>query len=138
MRSILLAVSILPFLTTGPASAQEPIVKITDAQPGLEIFQAASRTKPLAIESVDQAREHFSKTALASLQKQVDFQKQFVLVFAWRGSGQDRLTHSVAESYPEQIVFDYKPGRTRDLRQHVYVFALRKNVTWSVKKGVPW
>ena len=42
---------------------------------------------------------------------------------------------NIAESYPEQVFFTYKPGRTRDLRPHVYVFALRSNVKWSVKRG---
>ena len=71
----------------------------------------------------------------SKLRKQVDFAKQFVLLFAWRGSGQDRLDAAVAESYPEQIFFSYAPGRTRDLQEHVRVFALRSNVKWSVKSG---
>ena len=36
--------------------------------------------------------------------------KQIVLVFAWRGSGQDRLTYNVLESFPEQIAFKFTPG----------------------------
>ena len=39
-----------------------------------------------------------------------------------------------AESFPEQITFRIQPGRTRDLRPHVRVFALRGNVKWSVGK----
>jgi len=76
---------------------------------------------------------NLSGDALAKLKEQVDFEKQIVLVFAWRGSGQDQMDFTVAESYPEQVRFRYKPGRTRDLRPHVYVYALRSNVTWSTK-----
>ena len=72
--------------------------------------------------------------ALAALKKQVDFDEQFVLLFAWRGSGQDKLTYVVAESFPEQITFRIEPGRTRDLRPHVHIYALRSNVKWSVGK----
>ncbi len=66
-----------------------------------------------------------------SVPEQVDFEKQIVLVFAWRGSGQDKLDYVVAESFPEQITFTYRPGRTRDLRPHVYAYALRSNVAWK-------
>ena len=65
----------------------------------------------------------------------VDFSQQCLLVFAWRGSGQDKLDYSVAESFPEQVAFAYQPGRTRDLRPHVKVFAVRANVNWSVRGG---
>jgi hypothetical protein len=37
------------------------------------------------------------------------------------------------ESFPEQIVFGYKPGKTDDLHRHVKLFALRNGVKWSVK-----
>ena len=37
--------------------------------------------------------------------------------------------------FPEQVFFTYTPGRTRDLRPHVHVYALRSNVRWSVKGG---
>ena len=96
-------------------------------------FKAASRKKPLIIRSEQDAAKHFSKEALAKLKKQVDFKRQFVLVFAWRGSGQDRLRYNVAKSFPERVFFRYKPGRTRDLRPHIYVFALRSNVKWTVR-----
>ena len=66
---------------------------------------------------------------------QVDFEKQLVLLFAWRGSGQDQLEYTVAESYPEQVTFRYVPGRTRDLRPHVSIYALRKNVTWKTERN---
>lgn len=83
--------------------------------------------------SEKEAAEHFGEQELAKLVKQVDIAQQFVLVFAWRGSGQDWLEHAVAESFPEQIFFTYKPGRTRDPRPHVRVYVLRSNVKWSVK-----
>jgi hypothetical protein len=72
---------------------------------------------------------------VAKLARQVDFEQQFVLLFAWRGSGQDRFRYTVAESYPEQVFFTYRAGRTRDLRPHVYVYALRSNVKWNVKRS---
>lgn len=121
-------------------SAAEPDAKIPPIQmlkgvrPNSSVFKGSSRRKPLVIKSEKEAAEYFSKDALAALQKQVDFEQEVLLIFAWRGSGQDRLLFDVDESYPEQISFRYKPGRTKDLRQHLYLFALRSNVKWRASK----
>ncbi len=96
------------------ASDLPPIRRFKDMKPESSIFKAATRQKPLTIKSVMDAEKHFSEGELAKLEKQVDFDKQIVLVFAWRGSGQDKLTYDVLESFPEQIVFKYTPGRTKD------------------------
>ena len=42
----------------------------------------------------------------------------------------EKADYVVMESFPEQIAFSCRPGRTRDLRPHVHVFALRSNVKW--------
>ena len=103
--------------------------------PKRNVFDRSGWKKPLVLRSQEEAANHLDAEELAKLRKQVDFAKQFVLLFAWRGSGQDRLDAAVAESYPEQIFFSYAPGSTRDLQEHVRVFALRSNVKWSVKSG---
>ena len=85
---------------------------------------------PVELTSLEDAKKHFEGDALDQLKAKVDFGNQIVLVFSWRGSGQDKLDYVVMESFPEQIAFSYRPGRTRDLRPHVHVFALRSNVKW--------
>ena len=119
-------------MMTGMLSAQEPIVAIKVA-PEMSVFKNSNFNKPIVVKSKEEAAKHFGKKAVASLVKAVDFKKQFVLVFAWRGSGGDQLNYTVAESFPEQITFSRQFGRTRDLRPHAKVFALRSNVKWSVK-----
>ena len=119
-------------MTAGVASAQEPIIPIK-AVPESSIFKNSNFNKPIVVKSKEELAKHFGKEAVAILVKAVDFKKQFVLVFAWRGSGGDRLNYTVAESFPEQITFSRQFGRTRDLRSHAKVFALRSNVKWSVK-----
>ncbi|MDA1014885.1 MAG: hypothetical protein O3A00_10595 [Planctomycetota bacterium] len=118
-----------------PCSGQEsktlpPITSIAKVKPDANVFKRSSRDKPLVIKSKEIAAKYFSADSLATLIKHVDFDRQLVLVFAWRGSGQDRLEYSVLESFPEQVVFSFKPGRTRDLRPHTEVFAVRSNVKW--------
>ena len=118
-------------MITGMLSAQEPIVSIK-VKPQSSIFKNSNFNKPIVVKSKEEAAKHFGKEAVAALVKAVDFKKQIVLVFAWRGSGGDRLNYTVAESFPEQISFSRQFGRTRDLRSHAKVFALRSNVKWSV------
>lgn len=119
-------------IIAGAASAQEPIVAI-GVTPDKSVLKDSVWSKPIVIKSTEDAAKHFGKDALEKLGKKVDFKKQFVLVFAWRGSGGDKLTYVVAESFPEQIFFSLKPGRARDLHAHTHVYALRSNVIWRVK-----
>jgi hypothetical protein len=121
-------------VTSDAADAQLPPIRELDKLvPKPSVFEGRTWKQPLVIKSQKEAAEHFDADELTKLTKQVDFAKQVVLLFAWRGSGQDRLDAAVAESYPEQIFFRHTPGRTRDLREHVRIFALRSNVKWSVK-----
>lgn len=119
-------------LVPGFAVGQEAIVELKVA-PEKAVFKDSVWSKPIVIKSQDEAAKHFGKDALEVLAKQVDFKKQIVLVFAWQGSGGDKLEYSILESFPEQIPFSLKPGATDDIRAHSRVFALRSNVKWSVK-----
>jgi len=119
-------------LTACAAPAQVPIIAL-DVRPEQGVFQDALWTRPLVIASMQDAAELFSGEAMKALAGQVDFEKQFLLVFAWQGSGGDRLSYTVAESFPEQIFFSLQRGLTRDLRPHMHVYALRSNVRWSIQ-----
>jgi hypothetical protein len=115
------------------ASATTPIRELQGLTTNESAFKASGSAKPIILKSEKEAADYFGEQELAKLVKQVDFKTQMVLLFAWQGSGQDKLDYTVAESYPEQIRFTYTPGRTRDLRQHVRIYALRANVSWSAK-----
>jgi hypothetical protein len=110
-----------------------PIKELPKLAPKDSVFKGPRPGQPLVIRSEKEASEYFPEEELAKLKKQVNFAQQIVLLFAWSGSGQDNLTFAVAESYPEQVSFTYQAGRTRDLRMHARVYALRSNVRWSVE-----
>jgi hypothetical protein len=120
-------------LSTGLCLGQEPIVEIK-VSPEKSVFKNSAWNKPILLKSQDEAARHFSKDALETIAKKVDFKKQIVLVFAWQGSGGDKLVYQILESFPEQIPFSLRPGVTDDLRSHSRVFALRSNVRWSLAK----
>lgn len=97
-----------------------------------QAYEDSSARAPIVIKSLADAKPYFDEKALAELDKQMDFDRQVLVVFAWRGSGQDKHNYDVAESMPEQVTFRYTPGLTRDLRAHAAAYALRADVTWSV------
>ena len=119
-------------LFAAPAN-HDPITELKDLSAEEAVFKVASRTKPVVLKSLKNGAKYFGKGELAKISKAVDFEKQSVLLFAWKGSGQDRLQYVVKESFPEQIVFSHKLGRTRDLRSHVKVYVLRSDVKWAVE-----
>ena len=125
---ILVFQATLSLLMLKTSWGSEPIVEIVDVQPKASAFLFDGASKPVVIYSVDEITKYFDAKNSANLKSKVDFSQQEVLVFAWRGSGQDRIEYEVLESFPEQIRFIYRRGRTRDLRQHFKIFVVRSDV----------
>ncbi|HIM31025.1 MAG TPA: hypothetical protein EYG57_15940 [Planctomycetes bacterium] len=123
----------LALISTVYGQAIDPIEAIRGAFPAKpSVYLATKGRSPIVVRSARELAKHISEEQLAKFQDKLDWQKQQVLIFAWRGSGQDRLEFDVLESFPEQIVFRYLPGRTRDLRPHLHLFVLRSNVKWRL------
>lgn len=114
-----------------------PIFELKEVTPAAEIFRLTSAEKPLILTDAEMARKFFDGDAMAKISRQMSFERQVLMVFAWRGSGQDQLDFTVLESFPEQIKFNYMPGRTRDLREHTKVYVVRANVRWKGKPVRP-
>ncbi|VTR90855.1 unnamed protein product [Gemmata massiliana] len=68
-----------------------------------------------------------------AIKKQVDFEKEKIVVFAWSGSGQDKLTATMSKD-GKTAEFTLKTGLTDDLRRHALVFAVPKDAKVEVKK----
>lgn len=142
MNARLLSLSLLILLVV-PAwlyaveNEQEEIaaVQTLSVSPEQSVFDDATRQKPIELASAEDAKKYFTGDALTALNKAVNWDKQVVLVFAWRGSGQDKLEARTEQDDQGKtsVVFAYTPGRTRDLRPHTYVYGVRKGVTWSTK-----
>lgn len=122
-------------LTAGLLTADEPpasVKEITTPQPGSDVYDRATRTKPLALRSAASAARYYSRRDLDQLTAQVDFDRQYLLVFSWEGSSRDRLIPIVVGTpNGEELRMAFQAGRTRDLRRHVVVYAVRSNVKWT-------
>jgi hypothetical protein len=71
------------------------------------------------------------KYAVEKILKEVDLKKEFLLLFQWAGSGQDKLEMKEEKG---TVTFSYVRGRTRDLRSHVKLFALPNKTEYKLAK----
>jgi hypothetical protein len=82
------------------------------------------------------AKSPVLKNAADELKKKVDFDKEKLLLFTWQGSGGDKLAGALATADKKTLAtFTYTPGLTRDLRQHVKLFAVPKDAEVKVVTG---
>jgi hypothetical protein len=97
---------------------------------GVKGSEKGTIDKPTVIASADDlAKAMLGDDATATIKKEVNFDKEQVLLFAWAGSGGDKLT---ALAGKDEVTFQYAPGRTKDLRQHFHAFVIPKNMKWKV------
>ena len=134
MKKLLITIGCVSSLAGSTAAEglqiSEPIEELEKASLTEAAMKEATVRAPVLIESKEAAKKYLSGDTLKKVQT-LDFTKKKVIAFFWRGSGQDKLEYVVAESFPEQIMFSLKRGRTRDLRQHSKVYILRKNVSYN-------
>jgi hypothetical protein len=90
-----------------------------------------ARLAPIAIRSAAEVEKHIpSKEARAELAKAVRFDREYLVLFAWSGSGGDRLSVAVEKGKKgPEAVFTRKQGLTDDLRQHMKIFSLPKTMS---------
>lgn len=128
-----------------PQPAGPAVVKLTDLILKDDAFpeRPGRPGQPTVVKSEQDATALFTESSVDQLKQKVDFARQMVLVFAWQGSGKDELEFAVSESLPndivrrtDQVVFSFEPGRTRDLRPHTQIFAVKADAKWSV--GLSW
>jgi hypothetical protein len=93
-------------------------------------------TKPTKITNAEELARAFPDIDdewLDRIAKQVDFEKDELLFFAWKGSSTDRLSFKVEETKNGPVVvFRYEPGGGEDMpRPQFRLFAIAKN--WRVE-----
>ena len=100
-----------------------------------DFSKAGNRPEPVEIKSADE----LAKSALFAddadrdeIKKQVNFEKEKLVVFVWSGSGQDKLDGALVKR-GGTAQFTYTVGRTDDLRHHGHVFAVPKDAKVEVR-----
>ncbi len=111
-----------------------PIVDVNTEKADKFAFKPGPWNKPQRITTEKEfAKVIPDETTQKRLAKLIDFKEQDLVVFSWEGSGQDKLEYLVLESFPEQLRFSRKAGATDDLRKHLKLYIVRKNVSLSAK-----
>jgi hypothetical protein len=91
--------------------------------------------KPTRITNADElAKAVPDKAWQERIAKKVDFAKEYLLLFSWAGSGQDKLTSQAWQAIVPGVEFVYTEGKTEDLRSHFRLFAVAKNLIWQVRR----
>jgi len=123
-----------------PDSKKESAVREIDVS-GLRMPMARTPLKKPTVIADDKALAAAmpDEAARKAIGKQVDFDKQELLLFAWSGSGRDRLRVSVraGKGGGKEHVFAYERGLTRDFRPHTKLFAIEKGAKWSLQLETP-
>jgi len=135
IRTLIPALLVLLMLPAVSFAEDDGVVERLDIGTTQAVFEDATRAEPIELSSAEDAAAYFEGEQLAALNEQVDWETHSVLIFAWRGSGQDRMDVEMIGDTSDEVRFVYRPGRTRDLRPHVYVFALEQGVVWEVGGG---
>ena len=97
--------------------------------------QRGKATEPTTIASAEElAKNQTVKDSADAIKKQVDFEKQKLVVFAWAGSGQDKITPELKTADKKSTaVFAYTRGLTRDLRQHIHLYVVPRDAEVKVE-----
>jgi hypothetical protein len=131
----------LTLLLAAPALVAAPVEKKPAKEPEpreikLKGVKLPVRTEPLdkpvkVTDKEELAKAVPDKDAQAAIAKQVDFKKEYVLLFAWSGSSGDRLTMSAEKG---EVTFTFKHGLVSDFRPHAQLYALPAKMTYRMAK----
>ena len=140
-RLHLIAIAAASFLLPLGTLADEPKDKKVDVSPlrelsakGLKFQEGGKVTMPTVVKSAKELAKIMPDEAdQARVNKEVNWDKQFVLAFSWGGSGQDQVTSDITKG-KDEIVFRHMPGKTRDFRMHTRLYVVRQGVTWKFEK----
>jgi hypothetical protein len=126
-------------LVTLPAYADDkPGVRALDMK-GVKLVQpkdVGARPKAIEIKSADElakAAVFADDAGRDAIKKQVNFEKEKLVVFAWSGSGGDKIASALSKD-GKSATFSYTAGFTDDLRRHQHVFAVPKDARVEVGK----
>ena len=133
------ACAILAVLFVGSlavAADEKPAIKeLSTKDLKLNFPRGGKATEPATIASAeDLAKNDVIKDAADEIKKKIDFSKEKLVVFAWGGSGQDKLAADLKTADKKTTaLFSYTLGRTRDFRVHTHLYVVPKDAEVKVE-----
>lgn len=130
------------FVASGVGAADKPVPLVpidTKAKSiAVAVPERGDMLKPTEIKSADELAKSplFAKADAEKVKKEVNFEKEKLVVFAWSGSGQDRVAGTlVTADKKATATFVFTPGATLDLRSHAKLFVLPKDATVKAERN---
>lgn len=94
--------------------------------------------QPTEIKTTDELTKSplFAESSIEKVKKEVNFEKEKLVVFAWSGSGRDVIAGVlVTEEKKATAQFTYTPGATKDNRPHFRLFVVPKDAEMKVERA---
>ncbi len=129
MRNFLL-IAVFTLFVVPVARSEDKALLVREIPVKLAAAERGDAMKPTKITTGDELKKVLGATA-DEVAKNVDFKKEYLLLFQWSGSGGDKLT---AADDKKDVTFTLVRGRTRDLRPHTHLFAVAKDAEWKFAK----
>lgn len=129
-----LAALIVAAFFAAPVFAEDkPAVKeIPTKDLKIKFPERGKATEPSEIKTADElAKSEALKDAADAIKKQVNFEKEKLVFFAWGGSGGDKI----AADEKTAGTFNLTRGLTRDFRMHTKLFVVPKDAAVKVVTG---
>jgi hypothetical protein len=92
-------------------------------------YEKGNVTKPQVIASAADLDKAIPNAD--DVKTQVDFSKEKLLLFAWSGGSSNQLRGKLSED-GKRVNFTFIPGRVRDPKRHVHLFAVPKDAEVKV------
>jgi len=92
-------------------------------------FEKGNVTKPQVIASAADLDKAIPNAEV--VKKQVDFTKEKLLLFAWKGGSSNQLRGKLSDD-GKSVNFTFIPGRQRDPQRHVHLFVVPKDAEFKI------
>ena len=114
---------------------EKPAVKEIDTKDMKLAFpRGGKQDTPTTITSAeDLAKNAVTKDAADDIKKKIDFAKEKLVVFAWGGSGGDKIAADLKTADKKSTAeFSLTRGLTRDFRMHIHLYVVPKDAEVKV------
>lgn len=128
VRTLILTAAVI-FAAPVLADDKPAVKEIPTKDLKITLPKGGKATEPTVIKTADDlAKSVPLKDAADAIKKEVNFDKEKLVFFAWGGSGRDKI----APDAKTPGTFAYTAGLTRDFRMHAHLFVVPKDAEVKV------